>query len=485
MISTIQSSTLFQAVLIVNYILVVFAIGTIILKNSNPARTLSYILILVGVPVFGLIVYYLFGQEYRKQKIFNRKNILNQKTIKKYTQAFELNESVLEEMEEDLLNGKVKLIRLLNSCKDAPLTRCNELDVLRNGENTIPRILEDLKKATEFIHLEYYIVEDDETGMELIDAICDKAATGVSVRLIYDYVGSRFKNTTLTRMKECGVEFYPFMPVHFPKFTSKLNYRNHRKIVVIDGKVGYLGGVNISNMYYNGRNEKYWRDTHVRIEGQAVGSLQMHFFMTWDFVTGSNFMVENGHFPKCETKTRTAVQIAASGPDTDWANIMEAIFMAINLAEEYVYITTPYFIPNDEIVTSLIAAAKSGIDVRVIVPYKSDSYVAQYATASYFNHMLEGGVKVFRYKKGFVHAKTMVVDGVFSTVGTSNMDYRSFNINFEVNALVYDRKIAGTLLKHFQEDLLDCEELNKEVWEHRKFTEKLQESCMRLWAPLL
>lgn len=485
MIAFIESLTLIQVLLIVNYVLVVFAVVTILLKNSNPARTLSYILILVVVPVFGLIVYYLFGQEYRKQKIFNRKNILNQSTIKKYYKAFELDETLLEKMEEELLNGKVKLIRLLNSCKDSPLTRCNTLEILRNGENTIPKIIQDIKQATRFVHLEYYIVEDDETGLELIDALCEKAVQGLSVKLIYDYVGSSFKNATLNRMRQSGIEFYPFMPVHFPRFTSKLNYRNHRKIVVIDGAIGYVGGVNISNTYYNGRNQRYWRDTHVRMEGQAVGSLQMHFFMTWDFVSEGNFTVENVHFPKCETRTRTAVQIAASGPDTDWANIMEAIFMAVNLAEEYVYITTPYFIPNDEIVTALIAAAKSGIDVRVMVPYESDSYVAQYATASYFEYMLEGGVKVYRYKKGFIHAKTMVVDGVFSTVGTSNMDYRSFNINFEINALIYDKKIATTLAEHFQEDLMECEQLQMDEWSQRTFYQKFQESCMRLWAPLL
>lgn len=485
MIAFFESLTVFQFVLIANYILVVFAVVGLLLKHANPTKTISYILVLVTVPVLGLIVYYLFGQEFRKQKIFNRKHILNQATVVKYNKAYALDEEVLEKLEEDFLDHKVKLIRLLNSTKEAPLTRCNEIEVVRNGENIIPKILADIRAAEKFVHLEYYIIEDDETGSELINVLCEKASQGVSVKLVYDYVGSSIASSLLNKMDDNGIEVFPFMPVYFPRFTSKLNYRDHRKIAIIDGKIGYVGGVNIANTYYNGRNKTYWRDTHLRITGQAVGSLHMHFFMTWDFVSENEFSVESVHFPKCETQNRAAVQIAASGPDTDWANIMEAIFTAINLAEKYVYITTPYLIPNDEIITALLVAAKSGVDVRVIVPEKSDSWAAQYAGASYYARLLEGGVKVCLYQKGFVHAKTMVVDDSFATVGTSNMDYRSFNINFEINALMYDKETAATLLAHFNEDLKDCRELEFDEWDSRSFGQRIKESFFRLLAPLL
>ncbi|GLB49880.1 cardiolipin synthase [Neptunitalea lumnitzerae] len=485
MIALFISLTTWQIILIINYALVIVAAGTLLLKNSNPTKTLTYLIVLMVLPLVGLIVYYLFGQEYRKQKLFRRKHILNQSTIKKYNEELKLDDELLSEIEEDFLEGKVKLIKLLNSCKDAPLTSCNTIEVIRNGENTVPRIVEDISKASQFIHLEYYILKDDETGLDIINALCERAENGIEVKLSYDYVGSSLSNATLDRMTASGVEYNPFMPVYFPKFTSKLNYRDHRKIAIIDGQIGYLGGVNLSNTYYNGRNPRYWRDTHVRIEGQAVGSLQMHFFMTWDFVTEEKFQIERFHFPKCEIDTQTAIQIAASGPDTDWANIMEAIFTAINLAEDYVYITTPYFIPNDEMLTALEVAAKSGVDVRIIVPEISDSKIAQYASASYFERVLEAGVKIFLYTKGFVHAKTMVVDGVFSTIGTSNMDYRSFNINFEINALVYNKDNAATMVSHFNEDLKECKQIDFKEWKNRGIRQKIKESAMRLFAPLL
>lgn len=485
MVAFIESLTAYQLILTINYLLVVVAMVTVILKNENPTTTLSYIIILIVFPFFGLIVYYLFGQEYRKQKIFNRKNVLNQSTIKKYNKAFQVDQLTLDTIEEELLDVKVKLIKLLNSSEEAPLTRCNEVEVIRNGENVIPKIVSDILEAKTFIHLEYYIVKDDETGVSILDAICKKAAEGVTVKLIYDYVGSSLSGTMEEKLRSSGVEFYPFMPVYFPKFTSKMNYRDHRKIAIIDGLIGYVGGVNISNTYFNGRNDMYWRDTHLRIVGQAIGSLQMHFFMTWDFVTEKSYQIEEQHFPKCTTKTKTAVQIAASGPDTDWANIMEAIFSAINLAEKYVYITTPYFIPNDEIITALVATARSGVDVRILTPQQSDSWIAKHASASYFERLLEANVRIFYYQKGFVHAKTIVVDDVFATVGTSNMDYRSFNINFEINALMYSKKMALTLKSHFEEDLQESEEVFLKEWKQRGHQQKLAESLTRLLAPLL
>lgn len=485
MVAFIESINAYQIILAINYLFVVVAMVTVLLKNENPTKTLSYIIILIVLPFFGLIVYYLFGQEYRKQKIFNRKNVLNQSTIKKYNKAFEVDELTLETIEEELLDGKVKLIRLLNSSEEAPLTSCNKVTVIRNGENVIPKIVEDILAAKSFIHLEYYIVKDDETGNALVDAICKKATEGVTVKLIYDYVGSSLSRATEEKLRNSGVEFYPFMPVYFPKFTSKLNYRDHRKIAIIDGLVGYVGGVNISNTYFNGRNEMYWRDTHLRIVGQAIGSLQMHFFMTWDFVSEKTYEIEEHHFPKCKPNAKTAVQIAASGPDTDWANIMEAIFSAINLAEKYVYITTPYFIPNDEIITALVASARSGVDIRIMTPQQSDSWIAKYASASYFERLLEANVRIFYYQKGFVHAKTIVVDDVFATVGTSNMDYRSFNINFEINALMYDKETALVLKSHFEEDLQESKEIFLKEWKQRGHRQKLAESLTRLLAPLL
>ncbi|WP_104734100.1 cardiolipin synthase [Hanstruepera ponticola] len=468
-----------------NYILVIFAIAIILFKNINPTKTITYILVLVMFPFIGLLVYYFFGQEYRKSKIFNRKNVLNKSIVKKISEDFTLNSKELEEFD-DLLDEKMKLVHLLYNSEHTPLTRYNEVALLKNGKTKFKLLFEDLKKAKHHIHLEYYILKDDNIGTQLIDIICERARNGVSVKVSVDDVGSKISNKAKRKMKESGVECNVFMPVLFRGFTGKLNYRNHRKIAIIDGEIGYVGGINVSDNYVNYKNgESFWRDTHVRIVGEAVKPLQVNFLMTWNFVSNSDLKITEELFPEVKTKHETAVQISASGPDTNWPNIMEAMFVSINRAEDYVYVTTPYFIPNDEIITALQVAAKSNIDVRLIIPKMSDSWTAKHATNSYIEPLLEAGVKVYRYCNGFIHAKTMVVDDILSTVGTTNMDHRSFNINFEINAIIYDKKTSVELKQHFLDDLKESEELDLKRWQERPISNKLKESYARLWSPLL
>lgn len=472
-------------IIVFNYVLAILAAITILFKNINPTKTLSYILVLVIFPFLGLFVYYFFGQEYRKNKIFNRKNVLNEKVVQKLGSDFELSESQLHKLDE-FLDEKIKLVHLLNNNKNTPVTLHNELHIIKDAKEKFALLFEDLKNAKNHIHLEYYILKDDNIGTQLIDILCDKAQEGVKVRLSFDDVGSKITFKTKRRMKKSGIEFYAFMPVLFPNFTGKMNYRNHRKIAIIDGKIGYVGGINISDAYVNYKDgDSYWRDTHLRIVGEAIKPLQVYFLMTWDFVSNSSCKISSELFPDVHVKTQKAVQIAASGPDTDWANIMEAMFVAINTAEEYVYVTTPYFIPNDEIITSLQIAAKSGLDVRLIIPKTSDSWTAKHATNSYLERLLDAQVKVYRYTKGFIHAKTMVVDDLFATIGTANLDYRSFNINFEINALIYNKETSVELKNIFLDDLKDSEELLLESWQQRSKFDKLKESYCRLWSPLL
>jgi cardiolipin synthase A/B len=478
-------SNIWEIIIIANYIIVVVAVFSIILSNINPIKTLSYILVLVTLPFVGLVVYYFFGQEYRKNKIFKRKNILDQIKIKQWQKKLELKEDELKEFEKNVVNDKIKLVKLLHRDRESPLTKYNKVDVLINGEAKFEKLFKDIKNAKLTIHLEYYIFIDDELGKELIDLLCHKSLQGIKVRLSYDYVGSSISNKSKRKLRKSGVEFYAFMPVYFPKFTSKLNYRNHRKIVVIDGKIGYIGGVNIADRYRNKNPKTFWRDTHLRIEGEAVGVLQLHFMLNWDFLTPYDVIVEDHFFPKITVTDKMAIQIAASGPDTDWANIMEAIFTAINTAERYIYITTPYFIPNDEIITALTSAAKSGIAIKLIIPYNSDLWIAKYATFSFMEILLRAGVKVYLYKKGFIHAKTMIIDDIFTIIGTSNIDNRSFHINFEINALIYDNKVAQITLKSFEEDIKHSKEIVIENWMHRKRSQKLKESFCRLLSPLL
>lgn len=480
------SNNIWVILITINYFLVILAAFTVLTKNLNPTKTISYIIVLVFFPFFGLIVYYLFGQEYRKNKIFNRKHILNQKLIADVSKRLNPDKQEIIDLEHNLLDEKIKLVKLLHSSQNAPLTTFNDVKIIKNGENKFKILLEDLKNAKLHIHMEYYILRDDKIGTQIIDILCDKAKQGVIVRLSIDDVGSSVSRKNKNRMEENGVEWHPFMPVLFPGFTGKMNYRNHRKIVVIDGQIGYIGGINVSDTYVNSDDSpNYWRDTHLRIVGESVKSLQIHFLMNWEFVSRNTIKIEESFFPKEDCKENIAMQIAASGPDTDWANIMEVIFTAIVTSEKYVYLTTPYFIPNDQIITALQVASKSGVDVRLIIPKNSDSWTAKHATNSYIECLLDADIKIYRYCKGFIHAKTIVIDDVFCTVGTTNMDYRSFEINFEINAIIYNKEKSLELKSHFFEDLEECELIDHERWLTRPKIEKFKESYCRLWAPLL
>lgn len=473
-----------QILIGLNYILALSAVATITLKKINPTKTLSYIIVLLVFPFFGLLVYYLFGQEYRKSKIFNRKKVLNQSVIKRIQDDLELDVKEINEVD-DLLDEKSKIIPLLYNSEKSKLSINNDVKLIKNGDEKFELLFEDIKNAKHHIHIEYFVVVDDKIGTELLELLCNKAQEGVEVRVVTDDVGSSISNKMKGKMKDCGVEMYAFMPVLFSKFTGQMNYRDHRKIIVIDGVIGYVGGINISDSYVNSNNEFYWRDTHLRMFGEAVKSLQILFFTTWDFVTEGEIKISKSYFPDHNCNGNIPIQIAASGPDTDRSNIMEAIFIGITNADDYIYITTPYFIPNDEILTALQVAAHSNLKVKVIVPQKSDSWIAEYATNSYLESLLEAGVEVYQYTKGFIHAKTMVVDGVFSSVGTANLDYRSFNINFEVNALMYDKNLSQQLTDLFVDDINDCKQLQLDTWRNRSKRTKVIEALARLLAPLL
>ena len=472
----------------VNYILVLGLCVFILLKNKNPVKTLSFLFALAVLPVLGLIVYYFFGQDYRKSKIFEKKYLLDNDRIRAWRKDFKLDQQEREDFEEAFGDGIFKIYKLLKNNEKAVLTFDNDVEILINGEKKFEKLRKDLRAAKKHIHIEYFVLFDDKLGAELIDILCEKAGEGVSVRLIYDDVGSDISRKYKRKMNDAGVEHYPFMPVLFSNSTSKLNYRDHRKIVVIDGCIGYVGGINLDQKYDNSyENDRYWRDTHLKLKGGAVGALQSSFLLSWNFASKNELQIKEHLFPKTkpESQEPVAIQIAASGPDTDWANIMEAIFCAMSSANNRIYLTTPYFMPNDAILTALTTAARSGVDVRVILPYESDSWAAQYASDSYIEQCLESGIKLYRYCKGFIHAKTMIVDTMFSSVGTANLDYRSFALNFEINALIYNERINQEMADIFITDLDDCEEVELERWKDRGIRRKLKESFSRLWAPLL
>ena len=319
------------------------------------------------------------------------------------------------------------------------------------------------------------------------DILKEKARSGVEVRFIYDDVGSwNLKRSFIRSLREAGVQVHCFMPVVFPWLTSKINYRNHRKIVVIDGKEGYTGGLNIADRYLRGTKHGPWRDTHLKIEGTAVNMLQLTFLADWYFATGIQLKDKDKYLMVSDDSVGdTAVQIATSGPDSDWATIMQAYFAAITKATDHIYISTPYFMPGESLLTALKVAALSGIDVRIMLPSRSDSKIVYWASRSYIAELLEAKIKVYLYNKGFNHSKIITIDNRFSSIGTANMDNRSFEDNFEVTAMIYDRDVTDRLESRFLADLNGCTRLTYRRWATRSRTDMFKESVARLFSPLL
>lgn len=480
-------ATVVTVITIVYYLLVLGVAIAVIVDNKNPAKTLAYLLVLLFVPVLGLVVYVLFGQNLRKQKLFSRKGIKDNVWLKSWTEERENVFNETAKVDDGFLAGKAKIARLLQNNDDAALTRNNNLEILYNTSLIFERMFTDMRTAKHHLHVEFYILENDEIGNEFKNILIDRAKNGVEVRLSIDDVGSRkLPAKFINQLKDAGVVVGKFMPVIFPFLTSRANYRNHRKIVVVDGRVGYIGGLNIADRYTN-RIKKFafWRDTQLRMEGECVKSLQIQFLLNWRFVTKESVEIGKKYFPDLPEINTQYAQIVGAGPDSDWPNIMQGLLMAISTAKKYVYITTPYFIPTEEVLNALQVAALGGIDVKIILPRSGDSWLTQAASMSYIKQMLAAGVRVFWYKKGFVHAKTMVVDDGFATVGTTNMDIRSFNINFEINCFMYNNELAKSLRNQFEEDLHESEEINLSRWDKRPRTKKLIESLARMFAPLL
>ncbi len=471
--------------LVAFYFLVVIAtVFTVVHERRDPVRALSWIAVVVLLPFVGMVLFVFFGQDYRKQKIFNRKEIKDLKQFENlsYRQLREIDNFSHPEV----VSNREIITLLLNNNKSL-LTTNNRLQVLNDGRETFSSLIEALGQARSFIHLEYYIFENDVLGGEIAEILKEKAQAGVEVRFIYDDVGSwNLKRSFIRSLREAGVQVHCFMPVVFPWLTSKINYRNHRKIVVIDGRVGFTGGLNVADRYLNGTKYGTWRDTHLKIEGPAVHMLQLTFLTDWYFATGIQLRDKERYLAVADEYIgETAVQIVTSGPDSDWASIMQAYFAAINKATDHIYIATPYFMPGESLLTALKVAAMSGIDVRIMLPSRSDSKIVYWAARSYITELLEARIKVYLYYEGFNHSKIMTVDTRFGSIGTANMDNRSFEDNFEVTAMIYDRRITEQLERRFLEDLEHCVKLTRRRWAVRSRRDLLKESVARLFSPLL
>ena len=474
-------------VLAVVYLIAVFAICLmIVFENRNPVKTLSWMLVILFIPVVGMIVYFFFGRNYRKQKIYSRKSLADSARLEDHAdRQVRLLSSYLSG-ESEAVRSKEHLIHLMLRNNRSLLTLDNRIDLLVNGRQTFPAMLDAIASATNYVHLEFYRFEPDTLGMEFSELMKRKAMEGVKVRVIYDDVGSwNIRKTYIKKMRGAGVQIHTFMPVRFPNFSSKINYRNHRKILVVDGKVGFVGGLNIADKYLHGLPDLGpWVDTHLRLEGESVAALDRVFIADWDFVSGEELPPDAALEHVVRTGNRCLVQVASSGPDTDWATIMQVYFSAIATAKSSIYLTSPYFSPDESLLTALKTASLSGVDVRIIFPEYTDSIIANWNTRSYISELIEAGVRVFLYRKGFIHSKYLLVDNVFSSVGSPNVDVRSFDLDFEVTALIYDRDFALRLGVLFAEDLKNCEEIGRDEWMKRPRRERYKESIARIFGPL-
>jgi cardiolipin synthase len=467
-------------------ITVLFTVLLVILENRDPVKTVSWIMVIMLVPLFGIGFYMVFGQNYRKQKLFSRKGLKDLVRITTLSQKQLNGLENLDSLENEKIREKSRIMMLLLRNSKAILTEWNKVDILNNGQETFDAMLKAIREARDHIHMEFYRWESDQIGLVFRDALVEKAREGVGIRVIFDDVGSwKIGKKYIHSLKAVGIEVYVFMPVKFPFLTSKVNFRNHRKIAVIDGKIGFVGGLNLADKYIHGtRKLGPWYDTHLRIEGQAVRSLQTIFSMDYFFVSKSLLGHQDRYFPDHRPDVKHLVQITACGPDSDWASIMQAYMAAITSAQRYIYICTPYFSPNEAILTALCTMALSGVEVKILLPAKSDSTVAYWNSLSYVSEIMEAGIEVFLFKKGFNHSKLLMVDGIFSSVGTANFDNRSFDLNFEVNALIYNEVITGQLVDLFNAYLKDSRRIRASTWKKRPRKQKIKESLSRILGPL-
>lgn len=456
------------------------AIIRVLLDNRQPAKTMAWILVLAFMPFVGIIFYIFFGQNTRKERHISDRS-MDQLTKR----------SMLEFVEQENLHlpaNNKPLMNLFTNQNWAFPFKDNRVDIFTDGYEFICSLLYNIGKAQHHIHLDTYIFEDDALGYLVADALIDKAEQGVEIRVIYDDVGCwKVKDSFFERMRDAGIDVHAFMPVRFPAFTSKVNYRNHRKLCVIDGKVGFIGGMNIARRYVKGTGKSPWRDTHLRIEGGGVYALQRAFLIDWYFVDRT-LITNRVYYPPVDIHINNSslVQVVTSSPIAPWPDIMQGYVRILLQAQKYVYMETPYFLPTEPVLFAMRTAALAGVDIRLMIPRKADAKLVEWASRSYVMEAIEAGVKVYLYMGGFNHSKLLVSDDNLCTVGSTNIDFRSFENNFEANAFFYDEEMAQRIKAIYLKDesqsiLVD----DVSYFVKRPFMKRLFESIVRLLSPLL
>ena len=475
---------------IINYIFIIniiFAIVVILFEKRNAHSTWTWLMIMLFIPVLGFIFYLFFGQDLRKKKFFYLKKEEEENILPIVSEQKHIlnNESIIKQNE--LLHHYHDIMTLNLYSDNSIFTTNNEIEILNNGAEKFPKLIKCLKSAKKYIHLEYYIFNDDGIGTEILNILIEKAKQGVEVKVLYDGMGCIHNSKKFFQaLRDAGGEANSFFPPFLPYINVRINYRNHRKICIIDGVHGFVGGLNIGDEYL-GRSKKFgfWRDIHLYLSGDSIDSLQIRFLLDWRFAVKDDFVMNLKYFPKRDRIYNKGVQIITSGPDSQWYTIRNTYLKLISKAEKNIYIETPYFVPDESILTALKIASLSGVDVKLIIPCKPDHPFVYWASKSYIWDLMEAGAKCYTYNNGFIHSKMVSIDGKVCSVGTANMDIRSFSLNFEVNAVVYDEATTLKLDEAFKQDLLNSTLLTMEHYNNRSTIVKIKEAVSRLLTPIL
>ena len=463
------------------YVCVVLVVMvTVLMDNRQPAKTMAWVMVLIFMPVIGIVLYFFFGQNTRKEKYISQRS-MDQLTKRSMFEFAEQQNLVLPEE-----HGV--LIKLFASQNWALPFKNNEAEIHTDGYEFFNALLRDIGRAEHHIHLETYIICDDPLGRLVADALIDKAGAGVEVRLIYDDVGCwNVPAAFFERMRAAGIDVNAFMPVKFPAFTSKVNYRNHRKLCVIDGRVGYIGGMNIAVRYLKGSKGVPWRDTHLRIRGGAVYGIQRAFLVDWYFVDRT-LISKRCYYPVQDPAINNdcIMQIVTSSPISKWPEMAQGYVRILLEAKRYVYMETPYFLPTEPVMFAMRTAALAGVDVKLLVPLHADAKFVEWASRSFVQEAVDAGVDVYLYTAGFNHSKLLVSDDSLSTCGSTNIDFRSFDNNFESNVFIYDRRMALRIKQVFMDDMAHCVKYETYMRSRRlSFTHRLWESLVRMFSPLM
>lgn len=458
-------------------------IFVILFENRNPVKSLAWVTVLLLLPVVGLVLYIFFGRSIKNTRMVSRRTRRKLKRREPRINADPRNTTL--EM------ASVQQINLANSLTGAQYYPANSVEVFTDGLSKFEALEADLRNARRTINIQYYIFEDDNLGRRIAEILIAKSKEGVKVRLMYDHVGSfSVKSRFFRKLREEGVDAYPFFKVTFPQLATRINWRNHRKICIIDSAIGYLGGMNVADRYMDGgRRFDHWRDTHVRITGPAVAALEYSFALDWSFMCGELIDDAPGEEPvdvrHIGSVDNVGVQLLTSGPTSQWANIALAMHKAISNARRRVFIQTPYFLPTEALLKALQSASLAHVDVRIMMPEHSDSVMLTLASSSYVAECLRAGIKFYLYKGGMLHSKMMIVDDEIVTIGSTNFDFRSFECNFEANLFFYSRELTSKMLEVFKKDLQQCERVHPAAWRKRRFSKRLAESVLRLLSPIL